>query len=68
MINNDMKYETVDDNNCKIEASCVYKGKNNLDLYCPGHCPPICLGSETLASPGFDTDGCDLPSVCEAGA
>jgi hypothetical protein len=58
-------YETADADGCKIEPSCVYKGKNNINLYCSGHCPPICSGSETLFSPGYDADGCELPSICE---
>ena len=59
------EYETEDANGCKIEPSCVYKGKNNDDLYCAGNCPPICAGAETLVSPGFEGNGCELPSVCE---
>jgi hypothetical protein len=59
------EYETVDVEGCKVEPSCVYKGKNNDDLYCGGHCPPICSGAESLVSPGYENNGCELPSVCE---
>jgi len=62
------EYETVDSKGCKVEPSCIYKGKNNNDLYCAGHCPPICSGGETLVSPGYDADGCELPSLCEVSA
>lgn len=58
------EYEDVDSQGCKVEPSCVYKGKNNYDLYCPGECPPICTKGQTLVSPGVDSDGCELPSVC----
>merc|ERR1712126_181395 len=62
------EYETVDSKGCKVEPNCVYKGKNNNDLFCVGHCPPICSGGETLVSPGYDADGCELPSLCEVEA
>jgi len=62
------EYEAVDSKGCKVEPSCVYKGKNNNDLYCAGHCPPICSGGQELVSPGYDADGCELPSLCEVPA
>jgi len=58
-------YESVNSKECKVEPSCVYKGKNKNDLYCAGHCPPICSAGELLVSSGFDAENCELPSVCE---
>jgi len=58
--------DVTDENGCVIEPNCVFKGKNDNDLWCPGHCPPICSGGQELVSPGYDADGCALPSVCEA--
>jgi hypothetical protein len=57
----------VDDKGCKVEPSCVAKGKNKSQLYCPGDCPPICTKAQTLVSPGEDEDGCAKPSYCAGG-
>jgi len=62
-------YEEIDENNCKVEPSCVAKGRNTkTNLYCPGDCPPICSKGETLESPGEDENGCAKPSYCAGGS
>jgi len=60
------QYEDKDSKGCKVEPICVYRGKNNIDLYCAGHCPPICSAGQTLVSGDLDADGCELPATCKA--
>jgi hypothetical protein len=58
------EYETVDSKGCKVEPSCVAKGKNDDDLFCEGLCPPICHAGQTLESNGTYYNGCAAPSTC----
>jgi hypothetical protein len=60
--------DIVDENGCKGEQTCVYKGRDNNQLLCPGQCPPTCSNGDELVSPGFNTNGCPIPSICQEAA